>query len=256
MRLDRLDSMEQYILANGTASLETLMQTFHISINTVRRDIAELEKRGAITRVYGGVAAVQRKTPIPIPVRAELNSAAKEQIGRRAAQLVQDNQTVYIDSGSTTVCMIKHLQNKNGVTLVTHSLNALCEAAKYHNLNVIALGGMFNWMTGSYVGASTARSISDMNFDIAFMAATGVSMQSGLSNSTYLEAEIKRCVPPCSKEVVLLADASKFDHAALITFCALTDLSTIVTNTHPDAAYLEFFAEHNIRLLCTEEVAQ
>ena len=81
MRLDRLNCMEQYILDKGTASLEDLAVQFSVSLNTVRRDIAELLERGQIKKVYGGVAALTVKTLLPLPVRAERQHLEKQAIG-------------------------------------------------------------------------------------------------------------------------------------------------------------------------------
>ena len=230
MRLDRLNEMEQYVLNHGTASLEELCHQFGVSMNTVRRDVTDLLERGWLKKVYGGVSAEARQAfVIPLYERSQKNEAAKQTIGRLAASLVQDNMSIFLDSGSTTMRILPYLTDKQNVTVITHSLMALYEAAKYPSLHVIALGGMYNSATSSFVGSNTLDELSKMTINLVFLAATGVTIERGLTNTTYFEVEVKQSVARQNKNLVLMADHSKFGHNALLTFCNFEDLTAIVT---------------------------
>ena len=190
VRLDRLNEMEQYILDQGTASLEDLCQHFQVSMNTVRRDLSDLLERGRLKKVYGGVSAESRsQSVIPMSERASRNGAGKQIIGKLASSLVQDGMSIFLDSGSTTVRILPYLTDKKNVTVITHSLMALYEAAKYPQLNVIALGGMYNTATSSFVGSNTLDELSKMAINLVFLGATGVTLERGLTNTTYFEVE-------------------------------------------------------------------
>lgn len=250
MRLDRLNEMEQYILAQETVSLENLTNHFQVSTNTIRRDLNELMERGTIRKVYGGVSANINVDPLPMIVRSSKNSESKQKIGQIAADFVQDGSTIFLDSGSTIPYMIPHLAKKNQITIVTHSLTAMCEASKYPSLQVIALGGLYNHTTSSYVGISTLEALSDISTNAIFIAATGVSLERGLTNTTYFEAEIKKKVVQCSDKVILLADKSKFGKSSTITFYNFEDLYGIVTDEKPEKEYMDVIKKNNITLLC------
>ncbi len=250
MRLDRLNAMEQYVIEHGTASLEELATVFHISTNTVRRDLIDLIERGTITKVYGGVTANGSVKPEPFAARAERLAHEKQLIGRLTADLVEDGMSIFLDSGSTTACLLPYLADKQNVTVITHSLTALYEAAKYPSLRVIALGGLYNGSTASFVGASTLEALSHMAIDLVCIAATGVSLEGGLSNTTFFEVEVKRAVTRRSERVVLMADHSKFDHNALLSFCRFEDLYAVATDRKPDARYQNVIEQNGIRLLC------
>ena len=250
MRVDRLNKMEQYILKNVSVSLEELTQVFNVSMNTVRRDVQQLLQQGLIRKVYGGVSAIHQATPLPMSVRAARNSDAKQQIGALAAGLIPDHTSVFLDSGSTTPQVLSHLAEKSGITVVTHSLAALYEASRYPNLNIVNPGGTFNIDTASYVGISTVEAISQVHPQIVLIAATGVSLEQGLTNTTYMEAEIKRCITSGASNIILMADHTKFDRVAALSFCPLSKLSAIVTDQRPAKKYLDFMEKHNIRLLC------
>lgn len=254
MKISRLNSIEQYVIAKETATIDELCEAFGVSKNTIRRDLNELEARGHIAKVYGGVTAVSSAGAVPMPVRSGLHPADKTQIGRLAAEEVSDGDTIFIDSGTTTVCMLKFLAAKKRITVVTHSLGALAEASKYENLSVISLGGIYSRPTDSFVGLSAFESLSAMKIHKAFMAATGVSLDGGMTNTTFLEAEIKRGVVQRAAQIYLLADASKLDKDAVVSFCTLEKLTGFVTDRKPDSKYMEFFKKHGIRVHYSEEI--
>lgn len=232
MRADRLNEMEQYILGRENVSLEELCVQFSISMNTVRRDIAELLNRGNVRKVYGGVSSNLQHRPLGFSVRERKNSEAKQIIGQLAARLVNNGSSIFLDSGSTTPNIVRHLGEKNGVTVITHSLTALYEAASLPNLNIISLGGIYAPSTSSFTGISTLDTLSH------------------LTNSTYLEAEIKRNVVQRGNRVVLMADQSKFGHSAVISFCSFEQLYAVVTDRMPPAPYLALMERYGIRLIC------
>ncbi len=249
MRLERLNSLENYILDKGTVSLEDLADRFKVSINTVRRDLNELLARGQIKKVYGGVSSLHETTPLPMSIRAAKNKEAKLLIGRLASGFVEDGDSIFLDSGSTTPYILPEISKRNNVIIVTHSLTAMYEASKYPSLKVIALGGMYNQSTSSYIGISTIEALSKISINKVFIAATGVSVEHGLTNTTYFEAEIKRKVTQCGKKIILMADQSKFDFSSTISFFHFEDLYAVITDKRPSAAYMEVIERNNIRLL-------
>lgn len=242
--------MEQYILQNEEVTMQDLLDHFLVSINTLRRDLDELEARGHVAKKYGGAMATTPPTLTPMPKRFQLNMQSKRMIGELAADEIPDGATVFVDSGSTTYNIIRFLDKKHGLTLVTHSLVALNEASLLKEVNTISLGGIYNASLGAFVGLAAFEAIKTLSVKIAIMAATGVSIRHGLSNTTYFEAEIKRAVTSQCDKLVLLADHTKFGKDALITYCPLARVSTIVTDTEPSAAYTSFFAKNNIQLIC------
>ena len=140
------------------------------------------------------------------------------------AEEIEDGDTIFVDSGSTTMQLLRYLNGHKNLTVITHSLGALSEAAKYEGLSVISLGGVYNNTTDSFVGLSTFESLSAMKIHNAFMGATGVSIESGMMNTTFLEGEIKRGVVQRATQVFLMADNSKLGKEAVISFCKLEDI--------------------------------
>ncbi|MDO5784993.1 MAG: DeoR/GlpR family DNA-binding transcription regulator [Eubacteriales bacterium] len=249
MKISRLNSIEEYVLSKKTVSIDELCEVFQVSKNTIRRDLNELEERGHIAKVYGGVTAVTPEEVMPLPVRSGLNPSAKNRIGQLAAREIRDGDTIFIDSGSTAVNVLRHLPLRIKVTVVTHSLPAMMEAAKFDNISLISLGGVYNPSTSSFVGIAAQQALSDLRISKAFLSATGVTVESGMSNTTFLEAEIKRGVVAHTSHVILIADNSKLGHDATVTFCRLRDISTFITDQQPAPKFTEFCRAHSIRLV-------
>ena len=250
MRTERLKEMEDFILRKGSASLEDITQEFQISVNTARRDIAELLRINRnIKKVYGGVNVEAGTSIVPCSSRINVNASVKDAIGKLAARLVSDGDAIYLDSGSTTPHIIKYLKDLKNVTVLTNNLMAMTEASLYSNINLISLGGLYNQHTASFVGSIPLEALNRFRIRTVFLSATGVSLQSGLTNSTYMEAEMKRFVASKGERRVLLADHSKFGKSAAVTFYDFHNLYSLVTDICPAEPYLSVMEQYGMKLL-------
>lgn len=243
----------EYLKENESATLDELCKTFNVSINTIRRDINDLEKQKAIKKVYGGVILYKNDETVPINIREEKYIDEKEKIGKCAADMVEDNDIIIIDAGSTTAQMIKYLKEKKNITIITNSINVVNESAKFNNINLVVVGGDYLRETNSMVGIDAINVIKKLNAKTAFIAATGISLNRGLSNSSMFEAEIKRSMIESADKLVLLADHTKFDLVSLVTFSKLDEIDYIITDKDINNEYSEFFKENNIELILAEE---
>lgn len=142
MKIDRINRIHELLKNVHNISINDLCDTFQVSKNTIRRDIAELEQQGVIKKVYGGIVLAEPAgNPEPFASRENRNTEAKKQIARMAADFVHDGDVVYIDSGTTTMHMIPYLTEKRRLTIVTASVHVINAASNYSNLNVLATGG-------------------------------------------------------------------------------------------------------------------
>lgn len=249
MRVDRLNLMERYIIEHRTATLQELSDKFEISLNTVRRDLDALFKRGHIYKVYGGAAARGNLVLAPVHERILDNQQDKAVIGRLAATLVKDNDVIFLDAGSTVPFMIPHLAGLEGITIITHSLTVMVAAQKYPNLQVIGLGGYFNHTTSTFIGDQSI--LEDLKVDTAFLAGNGVSL-TGIGCSCFNEYRIKKHMRTVSANAVFLGDHSKFDKPVAFNYAQLSDLSCIVTDRMPSSEYASTLKALGVRLLCPE----
>ncbi|WP_086315337.1 DeoR family transcriptional regulator, myo-inositol catabolism operon repressor [Enterococcus sp. 7F3_DIV0205] len=248
MKLQRIQQIENYIQQQGSISLDELCRVFNVSKNTIRRDINELEKRGTLKKVYGGVVYVENNL-VSFENRNIHNQKEKEQIGQRAAALIEEDDLIYIDSGTTTSQILKHIDSELPFTLLTNNLDIINLAAAMKNVQLILIGNSYKRKTRSFVGIEDEAVVTRYNINKAFMAATGVSITSGLTNSDLMEYRIKKMIVQRTKDIYLLADSSKFDHSTLLTYSPLESIKGIVTTRDIPEKYVEFCTTHTIELL-------
>lgn len=252
MKASRILDMEKYITLKGTVSMEELQRQFGVSANTVRRDIADLLRRDAVEKVYGGVCAKHTgQTLTPYEMRRISGEEAKERIGRAAAGLVNDGDVIFIDSGTTTLHLMDHLQDKRDVTVITHNLGAIVRALPYENIHVIVLPGSLRRKTNSMTGSDSVKAMKKYNIRAAFMAATGLSVH-GATNSSAQEYDIKQAAVECSDKAYLLVDRRKFGVTGMMTFAGLENFDAVVTDELPDAEFQALLREKNVRLILPE----
>ena len=240
-------------MQNDSVSMEQLCEQFSVSMITVRRDIAQLQRKGTIEKIYGGVTARKGETLTPFDVRNISNREAKTAIGKRAAALVHDNDIVFLDSGTTALHVLDNLSALHNVTIVTHSLQAMLAALPYQNLNVISLPGQLYRKTSSFTGLDAIRFLKSYNITIAFMGASALSLEHGVSNSSPLEYEIKMTAMQRSAKSVLLIDCEKFGRTALLTYAQISDFDAIVTERVPAPEYAKACQDGGTELIIANE---
>lgn len=261
MKTERVLQIEQYIINHEVVTTQELMDYFKISINTLRRDLSELEQKGSIEKIYGGakkadVAADAQKPNTFLKEYSErniINSEQKSLIAKKAAELIEENDIIFIDTGTSTVPLLQYLDDFRHLTIVTNSVYVLFNALNMSRFTVVGLPGMLKGETASLVGNECLRTIDRYNINKAFMACTTFSLENGVCNSSIEEYSIKRKVIKNSSVNILLVDESKFDKSSLLTFAIPEDFQYIVTDKMPGKNYTEYFDRNHIKLILADQ---
>ncbi len=256
MRSYRLNELEAYILAKRTVSIDEVCSTFNVSKNTVRRDLAELEKRGNVSRVYGGVTVTNAGALAPFEEREAQNKTGKEEIGELAAGFVENGDTIFVDSGTTTVELIPNLVKLKDVTVITHSMLVLSLATKYPNLTVVAIGGQYNPSTASFFASETMTEIERFFIRKAFISSTGLTIEAGLTNHTYQEMMVKNKIMERSNKLLLMVDSSKIGKNASRSVCPMSVLDVFITDRCPPKNVLDHCREHGIEVIYPKSASE
>ncbi len=250
MRQKRIKAIEGILMQNEFVSLDDLCDRFGVSKMTIRRDVAQLVGLGIAKKVYGGViASPKQEHLVSFFARSEFQTEEKLAIGRRAAAMVKEGDIIYIDAGSTTAAMVTFLESDRRITVITHNLGVVHEIAAKRGLRLIVVGGEFLPETYSTVGIEAIEAIRKLNAHTAFLGASGISLAKGVTNSSSIEAEIKRAILQVAERRVLLADWQKFDRASLVTFCTFADIETLVTDRPPPEAYASALAAEGVEVV-------
>ncbi len=230
MKSARLRNMEQYILENGTVTMAQLCEEMKISINTARLDVAALVSQGKVEKIYGGVAKCAVTTLVPFENRQTKSLESKKAIAKKAASFVEDNNIIFIDSGTTTMHMLDFMADKKNVVVLTNNLSIINSASKVSNIEVYVMPGKLDKNTNSIVSTDTIATLERYNITKCFMATTGISSDGGVTNSSLLEYALKQYITQKAKNKYLLVDNTKYNNPALMTYANLSDFDAVITD--------------------------
>lgn len=220
---------------NGEVSATELSKLLGVSEVTVRSDLNALAQAGQLRRTRGGARLpldVIRESPLEETCRK--HAAAKRRIGRAAAALVHDGETVFLDVGSTTTEVARALSpTLRDVTVITNGLNIALELERRPNLRVIVTGGTLRPLQHSLVSPYALGVLRHVHADRLFLGCNGLSAATGVTNANHEEAEIKRLMVEQSREVVVVADHSKLGQVSRARVAPAEAVTTLITDRHP-----------------------
>ncbi|MDO4745785.1 MAG: DeoR/GlpR family DNA-binding transcription regulator [Bacillota bacterium] len=224
---------------NHAVKVTELAKEMSISESTIRRDIIELDRIGKLKKVFGGAipaGSSMVSAPTDVAERDMINIEEKERIAKYAATLIEDDDFVYIDAGTTTYRMIDYLENKNA----TYVTNGIAHAGKLvqNGFDVYMIGGMLRPMTEAAVGASAIEALNRYNFTKCFMGTNGIDVRGGFSTPHISEGAMKTAAIKNSGISFILADHTKFGLISSVTFAGLNE-AYIITDKVEDSVYLK-----------------
>ena len=234
---DRLNKIVAMVHAAGSVTVPELACALGVTASTIRRDLATLDKAHRIAKVHGGAMSLERAhvtRDLTLTERSELHNDEKERICRAAVELIEPGSFVYIDSGSTTLRLVDHLTSVPGVTYVTDAI-AQARRLMQRGMHVIMLGGTLKIETESVVGPDACSMLRHYNFTVGFWGANAISLERGFTAPDRAEAEVKSLSMCRTAQRYVLADASKFDMVAPVTFADFEDATIITSGAVPEA---------------------
>jgi len=237
--------LDEVRTGRGVAVAE-LAQRFDVSEMTVRRDLAQLAREGKLTRVHGG-AVSEREEP-PFAAIADERPSQKHRIGRAAAALVEDGQTVMIDIGTSTLALARHLHGRK-LRVITGNLAVVEELEPDPEIELIVLGGIVRRNYRSLVGVLAEDALRQLSADVAFLGASGVRHDLSVMDSTIVEVPIKRAMMAQAERTVLLVDAAKFEMRGSVRICGAAELDVVVTDAAPDDPRVTALAEAGVEVV-------
>ncbi len=246
---DRLALIKQLLINEKKVSVSNLSDQFSVTEETIRRDLDKLETEGILTRTYGGAVLNSEDTVSNIPFykRAEHNIDAKQAIALKAIKVLKNVHTISADSSSTVMETLKLLKEREDITIVTNSSEALRELM-ISEVNVLSTGGIFNKRTLSMQGDLTERAIENYNVEMALISCKGIDKHIGATDTNEVEARIKKCMIKQATEVVLLIDSGKFCKKGFVHLSDIDQINHVVTDKKPSDDWIEFFAKRNIQV--------
>jgi DeoR family transcriptional regulator of aga operon len=208
-----------------------LSKQFKVSEVTIRKDLRHLEKKNILIRSRGG--AMKRSImniDLSIYDRRIQNTRLKSAIGAAAAGMINNGETILLDTWTTVMELAKHLPKKIEITVITNSVDITFRLAEYPNIRVIMPGGMLRRNSLALVGEQTAESLRNFYCDKYFLSADGIDIEKGMMTTNIEEASLARINIKNSKQVFALIDSSKFLSKGITAIAPLSKIDTLITD--------------------------
>lgn len=218
---------------NSKILISELCDTFHVSAVTIRNDLRELESDGLLKRTHGGAIPVGKASFEPSPSIKEVERIdEKSRIAEYAVKLVEDGDTIALDTGSTTMEFAKRLTGKRNLTVVTNDVQiAACLEEKSDDIQIVLIGGSLRKGFHCTVGRLAVDALADLNVDKAFMATNAFSIERGFTTPSDQQAEIKKCFLKIASQVIMLVDSSKMGKISFVKFTDLQLIDKLITDS-------------------------
>jgi len=250
---ERQQAIAALVMAQGRASVTELAQAYDVTTETVRRDLAVLDKAGIVRRVHGGAVPVRALHLVEPGVgeRDVTRSEAKDAIAAAAAEFFPlSGATVLLDAGTTTMRIAAHLPTDRDLVVVTNSVPIAARLATMPTVSLTVLGGRVRGVTQAAVGEQALRVLDTLRVDIAFIGTNAISVRHGLSTPDSDEAAVKRAMVRAANYVVVAADSSKVGREDFVSFAPITSVDTVITDPEITPADRAELTEQGLEIVC------
>ncbi|MBR5478705.1 MAG: DeoR/GlpR transcriptional regulator [Clostridia bacterium] len=248
----RRDKINKFIQEKSEATLTQLRALVPgVSEMTIRRDLEALEAEGRIIRVHGGAKSLKSLGTLVEDVfskRSAINTDKKKLIGEKAAKLVGEGSSIFLDSGSTVIELAKRMPDVP-LLITTSGLNIALELLHLENVTVNVLGGEVGRNTIALSGPSAQEAIERLNIDVAFVAATAFSCDSGFTCGNVHDKALKSKVLSKARRKIILMDSTKIGSVMPHTFATVDEVDAVITDGFISEDIKRYFAEKNIEIL-------
>lgn len=233
----RLDQIYDLVAHEGEVSVDALASRFEVSVETIRRDLTKLEDDGKLRKFHGGARPMPRRQRLHIEDSFEARMAseydAKKALSQKLSQVVMPGETIFLDTGSTTLIACDTLKTIEGLTVITNSMAAADILSFQNQTKVYFLGGAYAGGNSQTVGPMVVEQIGRFRADHAILTPTGIDATAGVTDSDPDEAEVARAMIKAAQNVCFLTVPSKFGRRAGFHVCDLDAVQTVLTDRAP-----------------------
>jgi DeoR family fructose operon transcriptional repressor len=255
---ERQQAIAATVMSQGRASVADLAQAYDVTTETVRRDLAVLDRAGLLRRVHGGAVPVRALHLVEPSVdeRESTRAGHKHAIALAAAEFIpQSGATVLFDAGTTTARVAALLPPDRELLIVTNSVPIAARLASLTSVSLQLLGGQVRGLTQATVGERAVGMLESLRVDIAFIGTNGISVRHGLSTPDPGEAAVKRAMVVCANFVVVVADSSKLGREEFVSFAPIDRVDVLVTDSEITPEDRAALTEHGVDVVVAQAVS-
>jgi DeoR family transcriptional regulator of aga operon len=232
MAEERRTQILQQVRSAGRVKVNELAAHFSTSAVTIRSDLNELHQRGLVLRSHGGAVlpdAIHRESPVDERLKA--HAAEKRRIGAMAATLINDGETIILDSGTTTLEIARQIKNKQGLQVITNGVNIAAELLDAPGVQLFIVGGTVRRESASISGHFTEEMLAEFAADKMFLSGAGCDIDFGVSGGNLEETMVNRVMLSISREIILVADSSKFSRRSMARIVPFSEIDTVISDS-------------------------
>lgn len=217
----------------GQLLIHELSAQFKVSEVTIRNDLDQLEKKNMLIRARGGAIKIESNVNIDyrLSEKDKLHYKEKVRIGKCAAQLITEGDTIIIDSGTTTIEIARNLHHLKNITVITNALNIANYISQLPDITLIIPGGYLRKNSLSLVGPLAEKNLRNFYVDKVFVGVDGFDTRHGIYTPNIEEAHLNEIMIEISKEVIIVCDSSKFLRRSLAYICNIDKINTLITDS-------------------------
>jgi DeoR family transcriptional regulator of aga operon len=228
MAEERRTQILKILRSAGRVKVNELAGRFSTSAVTIRNDLNELHQRGLVLRSHGGAVlpdTILRESPVHERLKAQ--SDEKRRIGAMAATLIHNGETIILDSGTTTLEIVRQIKKKQGLQIITNGINIAAELLDARDSQVFIVGGTVRGESASISGHFAEEMFDQFSADKLFLSGAGCDLDFGVSGAN-------RAMIRIAREIILVADASKFSKRSMSRIAPLSEIDTVISDTSLD----------------------
>ncbi len=249
LKIQRQQQILEHFKASKQARVAELSGELRVSEATIRRDLQELSLKGSLQRTHGGALVSERVEPEPpLQQRAREHAEEKKRIGQAAADLVSDNETIFIGSGTTTSEVAKALVGKRRITVITNALNIANLVANDPNIELVVLGGFLRRTEMSLVGHLTVENLKEVHSDKVIVGMHAIDCRHGLTSDYLPEILTDRQIIHSTSCVIVVADHSKLGKVSAALVAPLRAVQQVITDTGAPDVDVQALRDEGIRV--------
>ena len=249
---NRRERIVALLREQGSVQIPALAERFRVSTQTLRKDLNFLDDKGICKRSSGGAIlrrAVPSPTEVAIDIKRTLFADEKIRIGKSAAGLIKNDESVLLDSGTTALQVARHIPATASLVVVTNDVGIMNELVTREHVQLVFLGGTLRRKSLSFYGTQTERAVQDLHVDKLFLAADGFDIQKGITTHFEPEAQLNRMMCRAASEIIVVADSSKFGRICLHRILEPQGISKVVTDAGIPTEAREALARNGVEVI-------
>ena len=250
--VERHQAILELARVENRVTVEALASHFAVSVQTIRKDLNTLCDQRLLTRVHGGATLPSGVENLEYEARRRIAAEAKDAIGRRAAALIPNDASLFINIGTTTEAVSQALLDHSGLLVITNNINVANRMRVYPRFEVVIAGGVVRPSDGGIVGEAAAGFFSQFKVDYAIIGASALDEEGTLLDYDYREVKVAQAIIANARHVILVADQGKFARSAPVRIARIDQISTFVTDNCPSDGFRALCQAAGVELIETQ----